>query len=57
MSDQLRAQSALSHGKGPTLPTEQEAIHIVEGALIGAFVHLHASKSSHFWVRVRVKSK
>jgi len=57
MSDQLRAPSALSPGKRPSLPTGQEAIDIVEGVLIGAFVHPHVSERSHFWVGVWVKSK
>jgi hypothetical protein len=52
MNDQRRAPSALCPGKDPSFPTGQEAIDIVEGMLIGAFVYPHLLERSHFWVRV-----
>jgi hypothetical protein len=55
MSDQLRAPSGLSPGKGPSLPTGQEAIDVVEGVLNGAFGHPHVSERAHFGVRVKSK--
>jgi len=53
----LRAPSALSPGKGASLPTGQETKYILEGVLIGAFVYPHVSNWSNFIVGVRVKSK
>jgi hypothetical protein len=57
ISNQFRAPSALSPGKGPLLPTGQEVIDFVEMALFGAFVHPYLTKRSHFWSVVRVKCK
>ena len=47
MSDQLRAPSSLSPGKGPSLPTGQESIDIVEGVLT---FYPHVSDWSNFGV-------
>jgi hypothetical protein len=53
----LRAPSAFSPGKGPSLPTGQETKYILEGVLIVAFVYPHVSNWFNFIVGVRVKSK
>jgi len=45
MRDQLRAPSALSPGKGPSLPSGQESIAIVEGVLT---FRPHVSEWSNF---------
>jgi len=57
ISNHFRAPSALSLGKGSSLPTGQEVIDFVEVALIGVFGHPYLSKRSHFWCVVRVKCK
>jgi len=57
MSVQPPVPSPLSPGIRPSLPTGQQAIDIVEGALIGAFGQPQVSKWSHFCVGVRVKFK
>jgi hypothetical protein len=44
MNYPLQAPSALLPGKGPTFPTGEEAINILNGVIIGAFVHPQVSK-------------
>jgi hypothetical protein len=57
MGNQIRALSALSPGKGPSLPTGQEAIDILEWCCLGHFFIFICQIGLVFGMGLRVKTK